>query len=185
MTVTDDVASGTLLDQGKSAERRGPSAGRSRRQAAVALLLGSSLFAAGWWWSHPSVFGSVGGEFGVRPDRLTPVYVDMTGVSERPQVTLIEATPRVHVFGGEVQTDVLLCDGAEIGVVYGDQVEHQCYPLGVHGEDLSWDQMVLKVAPVDAETVIVVDGVDLTYGTRFQRGTEHTGWTGTIVFPSE
>ncbi len=45
--------------------------------------------------------------------------------------------------------------------------------------------MVLKVAPVDAETVIVVDGVDLTYGTRFQRGTEHTGWTGTIVFPSE
>jgi hypothetical protein len=183
---TSDGASSTLLDQGDPGEKRQPPPFWSRRKTVVAILLGGSVCAAGWWWSHPSAFGGVGGEFGARPDRLTSVYVDMAGVPEDGQVTIINATPRVQVFGGEAQTDVLLCDGANIGILYGEQIERQCNsPLGVQREDNSWDQIVLKVTPVHAGTVLVVDGMDLTYSTSWQRGTEHTGWTGTIVFPTE
>jgi hypothetical protein len=186
MTISEDGESSALLDQGDPGEKRQPPTSWSRRRTVVAILLGGSLCGAGWWWSHPSAFGGVGGEFGARPDRLTSVYVDMAGVPQDGQVTISNATPRVQVFGGEAQTDVLLCDGANIGIVYGEQVEGHCYyPRGGQREDTGWEQVVLKVTPVDAGTVIVVDGLDLTYTTSWQRGTEHTGWAGTIVFPTE
>lgn len=186
MTITDGGASSVVLDPGGQADSRSSlSRWRQSKRAVVGVLLGAVVLGTGWWWSHPNVYGDVGDEFGARPEALMSVYVAMVEEPDLGRVTIINAEPRVHVFGGEAQADVLLCNAARIGIVYGDDVESQCFPPGQQRDDASWDQVVLKVTPLGAGAVVVVDGIDLTYKTQFQRGSEHTGSTGAIVFPNE
>ncbi|GGK71911.1 hypothetical protein [Ornithinimicrobium pekingense] len=182
MTIAEDAGS-AVLDRQDRTGAAGPRPPRqpTRRRVAVALLLLAAL-AVAWWWSHPRAFGGPGGEFGARPERLTPVYVVMVELAGH-DVELIAGEPRVRVFGGEVQTEVLLCDGANIGIVYGDDAERRCAAPADHRRSTDWDQVVLRFTPSDAGTVAVVDGIDLTYRTGLQRGTEHVGWAGAVVFP--
>lgn len=182
MTIVEDAWDALLDPQARpGAVDASPARSRTRRRV-VAGLLSLAALAAAWWWSHPSVFGGPGGEFGARPERLTPVYVAMVELAGH-DVEMIAGEPRVRVFGGEVLAEVLLCDGANIGIVHGDAVEPRCTSPADHRRSTDWDQVVLRLAPTDAGTVAVVDGVDLTYSTGLQRGTEHVGWAGTVVFP--
>lgn len=185
MTITDEGASSSgVLAPGGQADTPSTSTRRRRYKSVVALLLAAAVVGAGWWWSHPAVYGGVGNEFGAYPDRLVPVYVVMVEEPEAGHVRVMDAEPRVRVFG-EAQAEVLLCDDAQIGIVSGDDVERPCFGPHLDGEDRGWDQVVLKVTPLQAGAVVVVDGIDLTYSTRFQRGAEHTGSPGVIVFPDE
>ncbi len=183
MTITEDGASSTMLDEGALTDNLPPRARRVRRSLLVGLGVGAVL-GAGWWWSHPTLYGEVGDEFGARPERLVPVYVDMGLMPEDEQASIISARPRVQVFG-EAQAEVLLCEGAQIGIVYGTDVEPPCSPIGFQGAATSGDQVVLRVTPESPGAVVVVDGIDLTYTTGLQRGTEHTGTAGVIVFPAD
>lgn len=189
MTIVDDGAGSALLDSGDQPDAALATTNRGRHMPVIALLvgaaaLGAAVFGAGWWWSHPSVYGGVSDEFGAHLERLTPVYVGMVSEPEVGRVDVVDAEPRVRVFGG-AEADVLLCNEAQIGIVDGDDVEHLCFAPGVPREDSRWDQVVLRVTPLEAGTVVVVDGIDLTYSTPFQRGTEHTGSAGVVVFPDE
>ncbi|SOC58452.1 hypothetical protein SAMN05421879_1431 [Ornithinimicrobium cerasi] len=147
------------------------------------LLATGAVLGGGWWWSHPNVYEEVGGEFRARPDAIVPVYVDMIPMPQDQPVSIIDATAQVEIFG-EAQTAVLLCRNAEIGIVY-ENVEHHCTSglRGAHSEH--WDQVVLRITPEAPDTVVVVDGVKLTYSTGMQRGTQLTGSAGVIVFPPD
>lgn len=182
MTIVGDGAGSALLDAGDQTDTASAAASRRPYKPVLALLLGAAVFGAGWWWSHPNVYGGVSGEFEAHLQRLTPVYVGMVGEPEVGRVDVVGAEPRVRVFGG-AEADVLLCNEAQIGIVYGDDVEPLCFLPGVPREDGRWDQVVLRVTPLEAGTVVVVEGIDLTYSTPFQRGTELTGSAGVIVFP--
>lgn len=185
MTVAEDGTSSAPPVQGKQSGPPRQGAGSRRRRSVLGLLCGAVLLTVGWWWSHPTVFGGVGGEFGFRPERLTAVYLDMMGKPEAGRVDVLGAVPSVRVFGGRAEAEVLLCNDAAIGIGYGEVADQKCFGPGVEREDNTWDQVVLKVTPLDAGTVVVVDGIHLTYSTGIQRGTEHAGWAGTIVFPAQ
>lgn len=183
MTVTDDGAHNSgVCAPGGQVDTPPISTRRRRYKPVVALLLAAVVVGAGWWWAHPTVYGGVGNEFGARPDRLVPVYIALVEERDVSRVQVIDAEPRVRVFV-EAQAEVLLCDNARIGIVYGDATERPCFWPRLHGEGRGWDQVVLKVTPLQAGTVVVVDGIDLTYSTRLNRGSQHTGSPGVIVFP--
>lgn len=184
MTVIDDGASSEVLDSGGHGDALPISKHRRWKTAVAAFLCGATVLGAGWWWSHPTVYGEVGNEFGARPDRLVPVYVVMVERPDAGAVRVLDAESHFRVFG-DAQADVLLCEGARIGIVYGDDVERACFGPHPDMEQREWDQVVLKVTPLQAGTVVVADGIDLTYSTRLQRGTERTGSRGVVVFPDE
>ena len=184
MTVIDDGASSEVLDSGGHVGIAPVSTHRRGKKFIAAFLFGATVLGAGWWWSHPTVYGEVGDVFGARPDRLVPVYVVMVESPDADAVRVLGAEPHVRVFG-DAQADVLMCENARIGIVYGDDVDRACF--GPHPDvgQRAWDQVVLKVTPLQTDTVVVVDGIDLTYSTGLQRGTETTGSRGVIVFPTE
>ena len=184
MTVIDDGASSEVLDSGGHGDAAPIWKHRRWKTAVAAFLCGATVLGAGWWWSHPTIYGGAGSEFGARPDRLVPVYVVMVEGPEARALRILKAEPDVRVFG-DAQVDVLLCEGARIGVVYGDDVERFCFGPHRDMEQRAWDQVVLKVTPLQAGAVVVADGIDLTYSTRVQRGTELTGSRGVVVFPEE
>lgn len=185
MTVTEDGATDSARAAPEGQPETPQTVRRRRRyKPVVALLLVAGLVAAGWWWSHPSVYGGVGNQFGARPDRLVPVYITMLEEPDPSRVRVIDGEPRVRVFG-EALAEVVLCDDAQIGILYGEEVGRGCFGPQLHGPQPSWDQVVLKVTPLQAGAVVVVDGIDLTYSTRLQRGTENAGIGGVVVFPDE
>lgn len=158
-----------------------------RRGSSIALAGGvvAALLAGLWWHTHPNVFPGPGNSFEARPDDQTPMYV---GVAYPPdgaatRVRVLDAEPRAEIFG-EATAEVWACTGGTIGVVGEDSPEAAaCVPLGEAAE--SWDQLVVRVAPEEPGAVVVLDGIDVTYSTGQQRGTQHTGKGGVIVYPAE
>ena len=184
MTTTRDGAGRALPDQGDAPRERTAADGRAGWRTVAGLVGAAAVMAAAtWWWTHPTVYGGVGGEFGARPERLEPVYVDMGVSPDEGDVTLLRAEPRVEVFGA-AHAEVMVCSGAGIGILYGDDAGQGCSPLIGPTRPGTWDQVVLRVVPESPDTVVVVDGVDLDYRTGLQSGVEHTGQAGVVVFPS-
>lgn len=179
MTIVDVPQRPVTSPGGRRSPRRS-----ARGRTAVAVALAGAAVATMWWWSHPSVFAAAGGELGLRTERLAPAYVSMGGEDAAGRATVLDGEPRVRTFGGQAQAEVLLCRGASIGIVTGERAGDRCVgPAVAAQQGLEWDQVVLKVTPVDPGTVVVFDGVDLTYRAGVQRGTQHTGPSGVIVFP--
>ena len=190
MTITDEGASSVLVKGEGSALDSPIEVDRGRGRLlwlGLALLVLAIILGAGWWWrSHPTVFGEPANQFTARHQPTTPIFVSMVGPfrpDQLPQVSLIEATARTQVFG-EAQVEVLGCHGELIGVGGGAAYDDLCFAVGTtqESEPGSWDQVVIKVTPESAGTIVVVEGIDLTYSTGLQRGTEFTGTPGVIVF---
>lgn len=171
---------------GPAEARAARSPRRHRRQMALAVGAVAALLVGLWWHTHPNAFPGPGNSFGARPDGQTPIYVGVAwnppdGTSTRVRVH--DAQPRAEIFG-EATAEVWACAGGAIGVVGEDAPEaSSCVPLG-EAED-SWEQLVVRVAPVEPGAVVVLDGIDVTYSYGLQRGTQHTGISGAIVFPYE
>lgn len=176
----------TTERHGGPAETRAARPSRRQRYR-IALAVGAiaALLISLWWHTHPNAFPGAGNSFGARPDDQTPIYV---GVAYPPdgaatRVRVLDAEPRAEIFG-EATAEVWACTGGAIGVVGEDSPEAAaCVPLGEAAD--SWDQLVVRVAPEAPGAVVVLDGIDVTYSYGFQRGTQHTGISGVIVFPDE
>lgn len=171
---------------GPAKARAARSPRRQRYRIALAVGAAAALLVGLWWHAHPNAFPGPGDSFGARPDDQTPIYVGVAwnppeGASSR--VRVLDAEPRVEVFG-EATAEVWACAGGAIGVVGEDAPEaSSCVPLGEADEP--GEQLVVRVAPVEPGAVVVLDGIDVTYSYGLQRGTQHTGISGAIVFPSE
>lgn len=195
MTITDEGSSSALLAvearPGDAPPQGGGRLGGRRLLVllGLALLVVAIILGVGWWRSHPTAFGGAGDQFTARFEANTPVYVSMAGPfgpDHLSQVSLIEATAAAEIFGA-AQVEVLQCSGMQIGIVSGAEIGDACFAVGtLEGPGpMMWDQVVIKVTPESPGTIVVVEGIDLTYSDGLQRGREFTGTPGVLVFPTD
>lgn len=154
----------------------------TRRRVIVVVLLLAGV-AAAWWVTHPRVFLGVGNQVTGPVPAGTYAYVGME-VIPRAGMELHGATPRVVFNSGDVEASVAVCplagrDG--VGFVYEEDIESLCESLRAPvGPVQKGDFLVLEVLG-SYSGLIAVDGIDLTYSTGIQRGTQAIGME-TAVF---
>lgn len=160
--------------------------GRPWWKTALAVAGAAVMGGAAWWWSHPSVFPEVGSEVHGPAETGDTVYVGIAEVPETSELHLIDATPRL-VFGEDVaDVSVLVCRRANefsgIGYVFGEDAAESCASLDAPVDTTlsSDDQLVLQVH-TEFSGVVAFDGIDVTYSTGWQRGTQATGLETAVV----
>lgn len=159
---------------------------RHRRPVGLAIGTVAALAALGWWHLHPTAFSGAGDEATAFRETLDPVYVGMawppSGSTWR-DVRVHDAQPRVQVFG-DAEAEIWMCTDGAIGVVGEQDVGSACTPLDSSG-DVPWEVLALRVTADEPGVVVVFDGIDVTYAHGLQRGSQHTGISGVIVFPHD
>jgi len=148
----------------------------SRRREAVVVVLLAGVVAA-WWVTHPRVFEDHGATVTAPAEVGAPIYV---GIETMPRDGLVlhGATPRVVFETADAQIDVMLCrltGVMGVGVVDEEDIAALCEPLRAPvGPVEEGDFLVVEIAG-DGSGMVVLDGVDLTYSTGIQRGTQAVG----------
>ncbi|MFY9914308.1 MAG: hypothetical protein WAK18_06570 [Nocardioidaceae bacterium] len=170
---------------------------RRHTQTLLAILVVSTLVGAGtavnagWHaWHDPHAFltndfstADMAGK--IRPDQ--PLNVGMSYVRERPATLRVDsARPRVllNTAGADITVSVCRVDpsraDASIGSVYGD-LSKWCRevvdPAGARmqlRDAAVSDQLILTIRPT-RPGVVMVWGLDVTYGYGHRHGTQHVG----------
>lgn len=158
------------------------SAPSRHRTLAVTGVLGAIAVVAlvlGWWRTHPTLLDPPGAEVGSYQQVGSTGIVGMTYPQPDTDSLLVHAA-RARVHRGDGATvRVLVCrhrpgDDA-LGTVRG-RLDHWCAAVEEPSETRlgSHDQLVVTVT-ADKPGVVVVDGIEVTYSTGWQRGTQATG----------
>lgn len=147
--------------------------------AALVLVL-VAVAAAAWWWSHPRVFpDGPAGEVATTVEAGTTVYAGMAHVPDAVErdVTVLETYPRDE--GPGFRNQVLVCrprpGESRVGVVTGS-LDRWCAEVAEATSEVlrRGDQLVL-VLRNDSPATIGIHGVELTYSTGLQRGSQLIG----------
>ncbi len=170
---------------------------RGRTRTLVAIVLAGALVGmgtaanAGWHaWRDPHVFrtndfGQAGMWGKISADK--PMNVGMSYARGKPvTITVDSAYPRVLVNSAEASITVSVCtidrswDVGLIGSVYGDPskwcskvVDPDGARLRIRKEGFN-DQLVVTIRPT-RPGIVMVWGVDVTYGYGHRHGTQHVG----------
>lgn len=153
------------------------------RRRVLAVAVGLVVLAACWWGTHPRVFPGPGNQVSGPGTVGEPMYYGLAVVPE--DLHLTDATARVLVNSADAEVNVLLCRPADehlgVGAVGLEGFESICDSVGApSGRAAAPDDLVLEVVPWSAG-VVVVEGLDVTYRTTLQWGTQTTGMTATVV----
>lgn len=153
------------------------------RRRVLAVAVGLGVLAACWWGTHPRAFQGPGSEVSGPGTVGEPVYLGLAVVPG--DIHLTDATARVLLDSADADVDVLVCRLADVhlgpGVVGPDDLESICRSVGhPTGPADDPDHLVLEVVPWSTG-VVVVEGLDVTYRTTLQWGTQTTGMTATVV----
>jgi hypothetical protein len=154
-----------------------------RRVALVVVLLLCGAGAAAWWVMHPRVFLGVGDIVTGPVPVDTRAYVGMEIIPTDGMV-LHGATPRVVFNSGDVETEVLVCRLAGPsgpGFVHEEDIESLCESLRTpDGPVEEGDRLVVQVVG-DTTGLVAMDGIDLTYSSGLQRGTQAVGLEAAVI----
>lgn len=145
----------------------------------LGVLLVVAGFGGSWWWSHPALFLEQGNGVGGSTQAGVPFYIGMADVPAHESIHLIDARPRVVSRHGPVEVQVLVCrrPNAREGVGALSDVTGVCEHLRSPGGRVQGDDQLLLEVFADGEGAVVVEGIDVTYRTPYQRGTQTTGPT--------
>lgn len=164
--------------------RDAPARRFSRRRVVVVLLLVIGVAAAAWWVMHPRVFLGVGNIVTGPVPVGTRAYVGMD-VIPRDGMVLHEATPRVVFNTGDVETEVMVCHLAGstgVGFVHEQDIESLCESLRApSGPVQKGDFLVVQVVDDDDAGLVAMNGIDLTYSSGMQRGTQAIGQEAAVI----
>ncbi len=172
-------------DAEHSAPGEPPRPRRRRTWIVPATGLIAALMGGLWWHTHPTSFASPADEVGAFPETLQPVYI---GSGWHPSgepwgdVRVRDAQARVEVFGA-AEVEVVMCR-EPVGVLYQEDIGSSCGPIDT-ADDAEWTTLAVRVDSDEPGTVVVLRGIDVTYSNDLQRGTQHTGVRGVVVFPHE
>ena len=154
-----------------------------RRRVIVVVLLLLAGAAASWWVTHPRMFGDGGATVTGSTPAGTAAYVGMEAIP-RDGVELHGAHPRVVLETGDIAVTVLVCrpvGSTGVGFVHADGIASLCEPLSApEGPVQRGDFLVAEVVG-DSSGVVVLDGIDVTYSSGVQRGTETVGVDAAVV----
>lgn len=180
---------------------------RRHTRMLLAILVAGALVAAGtaanagWHaWRDPhafltNIFSTADMAGTIRPDQ--PLNVGMSYVQERPvTLTVDSARPRVllNTAGADITVSVCRVDATQadssIGSVYGD-LSKWCRdvvdPAGARmqlRDDAVSDQLIVTIRPT-RPGVVMVWGVDVTYGYGHRHGTQHVGANVRFTVPGQ
>lgn len=166
--------------------RDAPARRLSHRRVAlvvVLLLLLVGVSAAAWWVTHPRAFLGVGNVATGPVPVGTHAYVGMEVIPSDGMV-LHGATPRVVFSTGDVETEVLVCRLAGptgVGFVHEGDIESLCESLRTpDGPVEEGDYLVVQVV-ADTSGLVAMNGIDLTYSSGLQRGTQAVGPEAAVI----
>lgn len=167
----------TAVDQGAPPRRF------TRGRVAVVLLLLLAGVAAWWWMTHPRAFMEVGSAMMGPVPAETRAYLGMEIIPE-DGMELHGATPRVVFNLGDVETGVAVCHPAGrrgVGFVHAEEIDSLCESLTAPvGPVQRGDFLVVEVIGYDSG-LVALNGVDVTYSTGMQRGTQAVGLEAAII----
>lgn len=160
--------------------QRLPLARRGRAQwrvVALAALLAVALGAVLWWWSHPRAFEEQAG-MGIVPAEPGRALFEGMVHPYASDLTLLDVRPRIVSDDASAEVTVHVCRVVEPGSAVGnayDDVDEFCASLREPTGALeATDQLLVEVVAQE-EGEVVIDGLDVTYRSGLQRGTQHTG----------
>ncbi len=164
-----------------------------RRQALVVFLAAAiigGLVMLGLEWRHARVFDSpVGDRVSLRGKVGSTALIGVVySPSQGPRhtITLQSATPRVSTAPDGATVELLVCHDGGVGAARG-RLEQYCSsvepvagtPFDVGGR--SNDQIVVQIHS-EQRGKVVVNGVELSYTSGWQHGTEITGLNAVATF---
>lgn len=166
----------------------------SRRRALtffVAATVITALAMLGWEWRHAKVFDfPVGNTVSIRNNVGSTAFIGVVfspSEGERHTITLKSATPQVSGAPEGATVELLVCHDGGVGAARGS-LEPYCSTVepAVAGAQFdvgerSNDQIVVKICSQQPGRV-VVNGVELSYTSGWQHGSEITGLNAVATF---
>ncbi len=159
-----------------------PARSRRGRVTVVVLLLVAGA-AASSWVTHPRIFGDGGATVTGPTPAGTAAYVGME-VIPRDGVELHGAVPRVVLDAGDATVTVLVCrpvGPTGVGLVSAEDIQSLCEPLTAPDGPVQRGDFLVAEVVGDFSGLVVLDGIDVTYSSGVQRGTEAVGVDAAVI----